>query len=307
VSPFPGAVADRDDAAYVLVGAPLDATTTFQPGTRFGPGRVRRFAETFDDYDRRTDAAFTDLGVHDAGDLRAWDDVPDYLHVLRGDLYDAVTDGAVPLTVGGEHTVTAAGLAAVDPDVAVVVDAHLDLRDAYDGNPWSHACALRRALDGGPAWDGADDDASAGTAGVAPDGWPPSVDRLVVVGARTGSPDEWARADAPDVTVVPPAEAADWAAAVPADDRFADESVYLSVDVDGVDPGFAPGTGTMEPFGLTPHDVRAVVRAVAPRADGCDVVEVNDRDDGQAAALGGKLLREFVYAHADARADDDDA
>ena len=318
---FPGARTDRDEAAYVLVGAPLDATTTFQPGTRFGPDRVRRFAETFDDYDRRTDAAFTDLGVHDAGDLHAWDDVPAYLAFLRGELSDAVDDGAVPLLLGGEHTVTAAGLGAVRPDVAVVVDAHLDLRDAYDGNPWSHACVLRRGLDGGPDWidansldgdrGGDEDDSGAGdrrdgdsngpgraTGRSTGADWPPSVDRLVVLGARTGSPEEWERADAPDVTVVPPEDVPEWTAAAADDGRFAGERVYLSVDVDGLDPAYAPGTGTMEPFGLAPREVRAVVRTVAPHAAGCDVVEVNDRDDGQAAAVAGKLLREFVYSHA---------
>jgi agmatinase len=71
------------------------------------------------------------------------------------------------------------------------------------------------------------------------------------------------------------------------------------VDIDGLDPGFAPGTGTLEPFGLAPREVRDVVRAVAPHATAFDVVEVNDRDDGQAASVGAKLLREFVFAHAE--------
>jgi agmatinase len=270
---FPGASADRDGAAYVVVGAPLDATTTFQPGARFGPERVRRFAETYDDYDRRTDARFTDLGVRDAGDVRAWHDVPEYVTFLAGTLTDVVRDGAVPLTVGGEHTVSAAGVEAVDPDVFVCLDAHLDLRTEYDGDPWNHACVTRRVLH--------------------------TADRAVILGARTGSPEEWARAEKADVTVVPPEDVADWS---PDDDPALapGDSVYLSVDVDGADPAYAPGTGTMEPFGLAPREMRDVVRAVAPRADGFDVVEVNDRDDGQAAALGGKLLREFVYAHADA-------
>ncbi|MDR5674721.1 Arginase family enzyme [Halalkaliarchaeum sp. AArc-CO] len=273
---FPGASADREAAEYAIVGAPLDATTTFQPGTRFGPDRIRRFAETYDDYDRRTDQFFTDLSVHDAGDVHAWSDVPDYLEFLEGTLRDVVWEDAVPLVVGGEHTVTYAGVAAVEPDVLVVLDAHLDLRDAYAGDEWSHACVCRRALEEGHA------------------------DRLVVVGARTGSPEEWDRAEADDVTVVSPEETRQWITAMDAGEHELAEvdSVYLSVDIDGADPGYAPGTGTMEPFGLTPREMRDAVRAVAPRSDGFDVVEVNDRDDGQAAALAGKLLREFVYGHA---------
>ena len=275
---FPGATTDREAASYVVVGAPLDATTTFQPGTRFGPDRVRRFAETYDDYDRRTASDFSALGVCDAGDVRSWDDVEGYLDHLAAEIRSVALDDAVPLLVGGEHTVTYAGVEAVDPDVLVVCDAHLDLRDAYDGTPWSHACVTRRCLD----------DLGA--------------DRAVIVGARTGSETEWERAAEGDVEVVPPEEARDWLDDLDAD-TFENESVYCSVDVDGLDPGFAPGTGTMEPFGLAPREARDLVRAVAPRADGFDVVEVNDRDDGQAAALAGKLLREFARAHAAADGD----
>jgi len=296
---FPGATADRGDADYVVVGAPLDVSTSFLPGARFGPDRIRRFAEPFDDYDRRTDRRFSTLAVHDAGDVRPWDAAAEYLDFLAGTLRDVVWDDACPLLLGGEHTVSAAGVRAVDPDVFVVCDAHLDLRDEYDGNPWSHACVTRRILDGWPgdesavdAADAADDAQSTPAADT-----PPTADRAVILGARTGGPDEWERAEAPDVTVVPPEDVPDWSP------DFADESVYLSVDVDAVDPGFAPGTGTMEPFGLRPETVREVVRAVAPYAAGVDVVEVNDRDDGQTAALAAKLLREFVFERA--AADDD--
>ncbi len=279
---FPGATADRDSAEYVVVGAPLDATTTFQPGTRFGPDRIRLFSETFDDYDYRTAQRFSELSVHDEGNLRPWDDVPEYVEFLRGTLTDVVWDDAVPLVLGGEHTVTAAGVEAVDPDVFVCLDAHLDLRREFDGNEWNHATVTRRILDGGV---GGENEGFA--------------DRAVILGARTGSPEEWERADADDVTVVPPEDVADWKP-----DFGDDETVYLSVDIDGADPGFAPGTGTMEPFGMTPREMRDVVRAVAPAAAGFDVVEVNDRDDGQAASLAGKLLREFVFSHAGVQADE---
>ncbi|TKX54460.1 agmatinase family protein [Halorubrum sp. SP3] len=284
---FPGATTDREAASYVVVGAPLDATTTFQPGTRFGPDRVRRFAENCDDYDRRTDSRFSALGVHDAGDVRPWDDVPAYLDHLAAELRSVAYDDAVPLLVGGEHTVTYAGVDAVDPEVLVVCDAHLDLRESYDGSPWNHACVTRRCLDD------------------------LGVDRAVIVGARTGSEAEWDRAADADVEVVAPEDARGWLDALDGGPPFdaddpsfdADDSVYCSVDVDALDPAYAPGTGTMEPFGLEPREVRDLVRAVAPRADGFDVVEVNDRDDGQAAAVAGKLLREFAYSHASARDD----
>ena len=271
---FPGATDDREAASYVVVGAPLDATTTFQPGTRFGPDRIRKYARSFDDYDHHTDQRFTELSVHDAGDIRPWDDVAAYCDHLGSHLRGVVDDDAVPVVLGGEHTVTVPAVDAVDPDVFVCLDAHLDLRESYDGTEWSHACVTHRALQ--------------------------TADEAIIVGARTGSEAEWNRAIEADVTVVEPDAVDDWLADPPA---FADDSVYLSVDIDAADPGFAPGTGTMEPGGLTPQQLGATVETVAPACEGFDVVEVNDRDDGQAAALAGKLLRRFVSEHAAAEGD----
>ena len=262
---FPGAVADRDAADYAVIGAPLDASTTFQPGTRFGPRRVRHVAESFEDYDHYTGQQFTDLAVYDHGDVAPTDDAAEYLTFLCGTVSDFADEGTLPVLVGGEHTVSVAGVRALDPDIFVALDAHLDLRNSYAGNELSHATVTRHAL------------------AVA--------DRAVVLGARAGCEAEWARAEADDVTVVPPE-------AVPSWEPDLDGDIYLSVDIDAADPGFAPGTGTPEPFGLAPAAMRDVVRSVAPRTVGFDAVEVNDRDDGQAATLAAKLLRAFVYAHA---------
>jgi agmatinase len=262
---FPGTCTEREEADYALMGAPLDVSTTFRPGARFGPDRIRRFARPFDDYDRRTDQHFTDLAVHDAGDVDAWNDAADYLSFLEGSLRDHHEAGRLPLLLGGEHTVSVAGVRATDPNVYVCLDAHLDCYETYAGNDLSHATVTHHALS--------------------------VADEAVLLGVRTGSETEWDRASEADVTVVPPAEVPTW-------EPDFDGTAYLSVDVDAADPGFAPGTGTPEPFGLTPRELRDVVRAVAPAAVGFDVVEVNDRDDGQAASLGAKLLREFVFSHA---------
>ena len=264
---FPGAAADRGEAAYAIVGTPLDASTTFRPGTRFGPREIRHVAASFSDYDQHTGLRFTDLAVHDHGDIKPGSDPAEYLDFLSGTLSDYRREGTVPIVIGGEHTATVAGLRACSPDVYVCLDAHLDLRESYAGNPLSHATVTHHALD--------------------------IADEVVVLGGRSGSEDGWDRARDDDrVTVVPPEDVAGW------EPSFGDRDVYLSVDIDAADPGFAPGTGTPEPFGLTPATMHDVVREVAPSAVGFDVVEVNDRDDGQAAVLASKLLRAFVFAHA---------
>ena len=267
---FPGAVADYERAAYAIIGAPLDATTTFRPGTRFGPHQLRHVAQSFEDFDHRTGISFTDCDVYDHGDVRPGDDVGEYLEFLRGAVLEYVEQDTISLLLGGEHTVTIAGLRAIEPTTFVCLDAHLDLRSSYADNPLSHATVSHHALN--------------------------HAEEVIILGARAGCKAEWDRAAGADVTAVPPADVGEW---VP---EF-DGDAYLSVDIDAADPGFAPGTGTPEPFGLTPSTMHEIVREVAPRAVGFDVVEVNDRDDGQAATLGAKLLRAFVYAHAAANHD----
>jgi agmatinase len=256
-------------AHYAVVGAPLDASTSFRPGARFGPRRIREFANSFEAYDQHTGLRFPDLGVADHGDIHPGADTEEYLTFLQSVLAEYHESGTTPLVVGGEHTVTVAGVRATDPDVYVCLDAHLDLRESYRGDPLSHATVTRHALD--------------------------VADEAIVLGARSGSEAEFDRAKDDDVTVVPPDEVADW-------EPPAGKHLYCSVDIDAADPGFAPGTGTPEPFGLDPTTMHDVVRSVAPQCIGFDVVEVNDRDDGQAAALGAKLFRAFVFAHADGTA-----
>ncbi len=267
---FPGAVADSDEPAYAIIGAPLDATTTFRPGTRFGPREMRHVAQSFEDYDQLTGESFTDLAVYDHGDIHPGDDIAEYLSFLRSAIAEYDENGTVPLVLGGEHTVTVAGIRALDPDIYVCLDAHLDLRESYAGNPLSHATVTHHALE--------------------------YVDEAIILGGRSGCEREFERAEGEDVTVVPPEEVPDW------EPDFSGQ-VYCSVDIDAADPGYAPGTGTPEPFGLGPTTMHDVVRSVAPQTVGFDVVEVNDRDDGQAATLGAKLLRAFVYEHAHNRKD----
>jgi agmatinase len=265
---FPGATADSEAADYALVGTPLDVSTSFRPGTRFGPDAIRSAAVQFEDYDQHTDSRLSTLGVHDRGDIHAWDDIPEYLAYVNDELGAFYGDGTIPVLLGGEHTVSLAGVRTTQPDVFVSIDAHLDLRERYSGRELCHATVTHHALS--------------------------VADRAVIIGARSGSEAEWDRAADGDVTVVAPEDAADWTP------DFADESVYCSVDIDAVEPAAAPATGTLAPFGLEPRTVRDLVTDIAPHATGFDVVEVNDRDQGQTAALAARLARTYIHAHATA-------
>lgn len=270
---FPGAEAPAESADYAIIGAPLDVSATFRPGARFGPERVRAVATAFEDYDRPTDARFSELSVYDHGDLRGWSDPEDYLSFLEGELRD-LRAAARPILVGGEHTVSVAGVRATEPDVFVSLDAHLDLREAFDGDPYSHATVTHHAL------------------AVA--------DRAIVIGGRAGAQHEWERATDGDVDVVNPEAVGAWS---PSKAGLTDPEtlVYCSVDMDVADPSVAPATGTPEPGGLLAREVRTLVRDLAPHAIGFDVTEITDRDDDQTALLAAKLVRDYVFAHAGAR------
>ncbi len=270
---FPGANATSlSVAAYAIVGAPLDATTSQYPGTRFGPDRIRAEGRGFEDYDHLTERRFTDLDVLDRGNVRPWADVPAYLEFLAGEVRDVRAAGAVPVLLGGEHTVTVAGTRAVEPDHVVCIDAHLDLRASFDGTAWSHATTNYHVSE--------------------------HVDEVTILGARAGAAESWDRlADHPAITAIPPEDVSQWVADCRS--RLRGNDLYLSVDIDGIDPAYAPATGTREPFGVAPRAVRALIRQLAPLTIGFDIVEVNDRDDGQTATLAAKLVREFVHRHAD--------
>ncbi len=266
---FPGAAAPADAAAYTIIGAPLDRSASFRPGTRFGPDAIRAHAGHFDDYDQHTETYLSALALADVGDVEPFSPLEEYLRWLAGRVDDVVTAGAVPVVLGGEHTITRAGVTGSAAAGVVVADAHLDLREELAGDADSHATVLRHV------------------------GEAPGVERVLIVGARTGAADEWDRAqESPWQVIEEPAEVA---AAMRASgiDRW-----YLSVDIDVVDPGFAPATGTPEPFGFRPEEVRELVRTAAPTCVGMDIVEVTDADAGQTATLAARLVRTFLHAHA---------
>ena len=231
--------------------------------------QIRAHAGHFDDYDHHTGTQLSALGVADVGDVEPFSPLDEYLPWLEGRIRDVVTAGGVPVLLGGEHTITRAGVAGTDAAGVVVADAHLDLRDELAGDPDSHATVLRHV-------------------GALPD-----LEAVLVVGARTGSADEWQHVQRPPFKRLDaPGEVAS-AMAAAAVDRWS-----LSVDIDVIDPGFAPATGTPEPFGLMPQTVRELVTTVAPACVGMDIVEVTDRDVGQTATLAARLVRTFLHAHA---------
>jgi formimidoylglutamase len=256
------------DAA--IVGAPLDDGVSHRPGARFGPRAIRAATYTNGDHSLQLDVMpWEQLDVVDAGDANI---VPAWLErghaLIYRKVYEVASSGAVPIVLGGDHSITWPSASAVADAVAprtigiVHFDAHADTADTDFGVLAGHGTPMRRLIESG---------AVAGR-------------NFVQVGLRGYWPD-------PDVFAWMEAQGMRWhrmreieerGAEAVIDDAIAEaldgpDLVYLSLDIDVVDPGMAPGTGTPEPGGLLSREILRAIRRVVGRVDlaAMDVVEVS--------------------------------
>jgi agmatinase len=260
-------------ARWALFGAPLDVTGSYRPGSRFGPGAVRSASPVLEEWSPVLGAALDTCPFCDLGDL---DLPPGEVAAALGSIGDTVhhivAAGKRPLMLGGEHLVTWPAVQAVvasHPDLAVLqIDAHCDLRAEYMGHAASHATVMRRVAEV-----------------VGPQ-------RCYQLGLRSGTAAEWAYGQAhtrflPHARALPPA----WR------EELAARPLYLTVDIDFVDPAFAPGTGTPEPGGATAEELLALVDGlVGLPVVAADLVEVAPAYDpaGITAILAAKVVRELL-------------
>ena len=270
---FADADASYEDARYAVFGVPYDGTTSFRPGTRFGPRAIREVSFNFESYDPATGIDFFEVPITDLGDLavsRLPEEVVGQVSDVAGDV---VRDSKVPVMLGGEHTATIGAVRAVQPEVYVVCDAHLDLRDELDGTPYSHGCVTRRVLE--------------------------TVGDVVIIGARSGDAGQFEVAAERTRLYTADTVRERGIATILREVRehVSGRRVYLSIDADAIDCCLTPGLGTPEPFGMTPLDIREVVRTLAPHVAGFDYVEVAPFDSGQTAAVASQMVREFIARH----------
>ncbi len=274
---FADANATFPEARYVVLGVPFDRTTSFRPGARFGPDSIRQHSWNFETYNFETGLDLADVPVHDLGNLEEFGSAADMVEGVREAVKPIWEEGKFPITLGGDHACAPPAVEAVPRDASLgvlYIDAHLDFRDEYLGDRRSHACSSRRMVE------------RLGSKNV------------VVLGVRSMSRDEKEDND----RIGMPYYSADdihregiVAVARKALDRLTTEKVYISLDIDGVDPAYAPGTGTPEPFGLSPLDVKTIVDMASPRLAGMDIMEVSPPwDNGNTSALAARLAREAI-------------
>ena len=274
---FIGADSTFEDSRIVIFGAPYDSTTSFRPGTRFGPAAVRSESfgiETYSPYQDRD--LETDVAVHDAGDLELPFGAPDRaLAMIEAKADEILSAGKIPFLLGGEHLVSLGAVrAAVKkyPDLHIIhFDAHADLREDYLGVRLSHACVMRRCYD------------------LLGDG------RIWQFGIRSGTRDEFAFMREGHVTTEP------FSVKTLSSLSFPEGTpVYLTVDLDVLDPSEFPGTGTQEAGGLRFIELLSALTEILRRFNvvALDNVELSPGLDasGRSTALACKILREQLLS-----------
>ena len=291
------------DADVVIVGAPFDGGTSFRPGTRFGPAAIRQACYLPHDGSRPSLAmrvdALKDLNVLDAGDVEMYSgDVERSLAALESAVGSIAATGAIPVVLGGDHTIALPDATGVARHIGfgrvslVHFDAHADTGDVAFGSLYGHGQPMRRLIESGAVR--GDRFLQIGLRGYWPD--PPTLDWMAEQRMRSYEMTELVARGLDECLT----EA--FAVAV---DRC--DGVFLSVDVDVVDPGMAPGTGTPEPGGLTTRQLLDAVRRCGYELPivGVDVVEVAPPYDQAdvTAYLGNRVVLEVLSAIARRRRD----
>lgn len=272
---FADAESDFESAKYLIFGAPFDWTTSYRPGTRFGPDAIREASYNFEPFNYEFRVSLSDIPVFDSGNLDEWLVMEDILDEIYNTTRNAHLNGKFPIMLGGEHSMSPGAVKAFeDEKIAVlIIDAHLDFRESYLGSRNSHACAHRRIAE---------------IVGV---------ENVISLGVRSISDEEkMEEANFIDSFEIK-REGIENSLKKALKILNNQEKIYMSLDIDGLDPIFAPGTGTPEPFGLTDMDVKYVIDTLAPRMVAFDLVEVSPPyDHGQTANLAARLVREVIAA-----------
>ena len=277
---FADASDDYQSSHFIIFGVPYDGTSSFRHGSKFAPDEIRKSSYNLESFSPEHGFSLRDLKIHDFGNIIELDEDAGVEEVVENVKFYAskfFDEGKFPIMIGGEHSITAGICETLkDRDVGIIfIDAHADFRDNYMGSKFNHACVARRCheyLEG----------------------------KVVSIGVRSVSEEEYEYAKSIGYRWITSYDVMreEWQKAVEtAMDTLKTENVYLSVDIDGIDPAYAPGTGTPEYFGLNPMDVKNIINFIARSLIGFDVVEVNpEYDNGNTAILAARLIQEVLFS-----------
>ncbi|PIV69936.1 MAG: agmatinase [Euryarchaeota archaeon CG01_land_8_20_14_3_00_38_12] len=266
---FADANSSFNDAKFVIFGVPFDSTSSFRSGSRFAPNRIREASYNFETYLMEQDVDLIDIPFHDAGNLDEYGNVDE----MTGAVEDAVKKilPKFPILIGGEHSLTIGAVKTLKNVSVVFIDAHLDFREEYLGIKNSHACVSRRVSE---------------IVGI---------ENVFSIGVRSFSREEKNDAEKLGLKYVSSFDVKEKGIENIIRNLNLKKKIYLSLDMDGVDPAFAPGVGNPEPFGLTPLDVVKCIKILSDRLVGFDVAEVcPPYDNGNTSLLGARIIRDLI-------------
>lgn len=277
---FSGYQKPFEKADYIVIGVPFDVTSTYRTGARFGPNAIRQASLNIETYSFRTGIDIEDLRLHDLGDLHIATDTKKTLEMLELVTKDILKAGKTPVTIGGEHTITlgtAKGLEDMVQKTAIVsFDAHLDLRNEFQGLKLSHTTFMRRINEEAkPA-------------------------RIIEVGTRAVCKEELAYAKKTGIKYYTTHEIRKQGAPTISDQLKKElakyKHIYISVDMDILDPGYVPAAQNPEPDGLETHTLLEILAAICDkRTIGFDVLEVAPNyDQGTSAIQAAKVIFEIL-------------
>ena len=268
-----------EDATFVIYGVPFDNTSSFRAGSRWAPDEMRKMSYNFETYNPDLGVDLGDVPIHDMGNCDTYASIEETLEEVYMTSKQIVDAGKIPIMMGGEHSLTYPCVKSLGKNVGfVVMDAHCDLRTEFRGIEHNHACVSRHIIED-------------------------LTDKYVTIGVRSGPKEEWDYIrDNKNIKAYTNEDV--YSRGIEAILKDADEylkgcdKIYLSLDMDAIDPSYAPGLGTPEPFGMTPREVRTVIRHFAPITAAFDLVEISPEYDagGITSGLGAKLIRDFIAA-----------
>lgn len=268
---FAFATADFEDADFVILGVPFDRTASFRSGAKAGPSAIREASQSFEPYFLEHDLLLTKIKIHDAGDVEDCETSEKMIKATEQRVAKIVDAGKFPIILGGDHSVTIPVVRAFKNIGVMTIDAHLDFREQYQSNRLSHACVLRRNAD------------------------QVGIENVLAYGVRSISEEEKNAAMPEYIDAYTIQDEGVEKTFKKALNMIKREDIYFSLDIDGIDPAFAPGTGTPEPFGLSSLDVKTCIKMLAPRMVGFDVTEVCPPcDNGNTAVLAARLVMEVI-------------
>lgn len=277
---FPNYFADAEsnfnDAEFVIFGVPYDKTSSFRHGASQAPKEIRQAGWNFETYYLKTGVDLKDIKFHDYGDIDVKNDKPEIMiRKVREFTSKLLEKNKFPIAIGGEHSITPGIIQAFPKDIAVLsLDAHIDFRQQYENEPYNHACAVRRIADH------------------------VDIKNIAVVGIRSAEKEEFEEAKTNKLFYIDSFFIRNNGIKKAIDETkkyLKNKRIYLSLDIDVIDPAYAPGTSTPEPFGITPFDVLECIDAFSPQLIGFDVVEVCPPfDKGETALLAAKFVRYVI-------------